>query len=65
MRRRGAPTWTHHVLAESAENGAELAFGETRHGGDVVATWVAPPGLDSGRRAIRALILAVGSDILK
>jgi hypothetical protein len=56
MRQRGAPTWTHHVLAESAENGVELAFGETRQAGQVVATWVAAATLDGDDRLSRYIV---------
>ena len=56
MRRRGAPAWTHHVLAESAENGVELAFGETRQDGRVVATWVAAATLDADGRLSRYIV---------
>jgi hypothetical protein len=56
MRQRGAPTWTHHVLAESAENGVELAFGETRQDGNAVATWVAAATLDGDGRLSRYIV---------
>jgi hypothetical protein len=56
LRQRGAPTWTHHVLAESAENGVELAFGETRQDGQVVATWVAAATLDGDGRLSRYIV---------
>jgi hypothetical protein len=56
MRQRGAPTWTHYVLAESADNGVELAFGETRQGGRVVATWVAAATLDADGRLSRYIV---------
>jgi hypothetical protein len=56
MRQRGAPAWTHHVLAESAENGVELAFGETRQDGQVVATWVAAATLDTDGRLSRYIV---------
>jgi hypothetical protein len=56
MHQRGAPEWTHHVLAESADEGVELAFGETRQGGRVVATWVAAATLDSDGRLERYLV---------
>jgi hypothetical protein len=56
MRQRGAPAWTHHVVAESAENGVELAFGETRQAGQVVATWVAAATLDGDGRLSRYIV---------
>jgi hypothetical protein len=56
MRQRGAPAWTHHVLAESAENGVELAFGETRLDGQVVATWVAAATFDGDGRLRRYIV---------
>ena len=56
MRQRGAPAWTHHVLAESAENGVELAFGETRQDSNVVATWVAAATLDGEGRLSRYIV---------
>jgi hypothetical protein len=56
MRQRGAPAWTHHVLAESADNGVELAFGETRQDGRVEATWVAAATLDADGRLSRYIV---------
>jgi hypothetical protein len=56
MRQRGVPTWTHHVLAESADSGVELAFGETRQDGRVVATWVAAATLDGVGRLSRYIV---------
>jgi hypothetical protein len=56
MRRRGTPAWTHHVLAESEDNGVEMAFGETRHDGAVVATWVAAVRLDDQGRLSRYIV---------
>jgi hypothetical protein len=56
MRQRGAPTWTHHVLAESSEDGVELAFGETRQDDRVVATWVAAATLDAAGRLSRYIV---------
>ena len=42
---RGTPTWTHHVLAESAHrvegHDVELVIGETRQDGAAVASFVA------------------------
>jgi hypothetical protein len=48
---RGAPTWTHHVLAESAHrvdgHDIELVLGETREDGTTVASFVAAVRLTS------------------
>lgn len=46
MAQRGAPAWTHHVLAESTDGRVEVAFGETRQDGAPLATWVAAVRLD-------------------
>jgi ketosteroid isomerase-like protein len=56
MRQRGVPAWTHHVLAESEDTGVELAFGETRQDGAVVATWVAAATLDADGRLSRYMV---------
>ena len=56
MRSRGTPAWTHHVLAESEDNGVEMAFGETRQDGVVVATWVAAVRLDEQGRLSRYIV---------
>jgi hypothetical protein len=56
MRGRGTPAWTHHVLAESEDNGVEMAFGETRQDGAVVATWVAAVRLDEQGRLSRYIV---------
>ena len=47
MAQRGAPTWTHHVLADSSDGRVEIAFGETRQGRAPLATWVAAVRLDA------------------
>ena len=51
LAQRGAPAWTHHVMAESAHrvNGrdVELALGETRQDGATVASFVAAVRLTS------------------
>jgi hypothetical protein len=45
LAQRGAPTWTHHVLAESAHSvqgrDVEIVLGETRQDGATVASFVA------------------------
>jgi hypothetical protein len=45
LAQRGAPAWTHHVVAESAHRvcgrDVELALGETRQDGSTVASFVA------------------------
>jgi hypothetical protein len=45
LAQRGAPAWTHHVVAESAHRvdgrDVELALGETRQDGATVASFVA------------------------
>ena len=55
MAQRGAPTWTHHVLAESAD-GVEVVFGETRQDGPAVATFVAAATLDADGRISRYIV---------
>jgi hypothetical protein len=47
MAQRDAPTWTHHVLAESSDGRVDLAFGETRQDGVPLATFVAAVRLDA------------------
>src|SRR3954453_19898468 len=56
MRQRGAPTWIHHVLAESPEGDVELVLGETRQDGQVVATFVAAIRLDEAGRISRYIV---------
>jgi hypothetical protein len=46
MAQRGAPPWTHRVLADSSDGRLEIAFGETRLAGETVATFVAAIRLD-------------------
>jgi len=45
LAQRGSPSWTHHVVAESAHSvegrDVELVLGETRQGGATVASFVA------------------------
>jgi ketosteroid isomerase-like protein len=56
MAQRGAPTWTHHVLAESTAGDVEVVFGETRQAGAPLATFVAAIRLDAGGRISRYLV---------
>ena len=44
------------MLAESEDNGVEMAFGETRQDGAVVATWVAAVRLDGQGRLSRYIV---------
>jgi hypothetical protein len=45
LAQRGTPTWTHHVVAESAQyvggRDVELVLGETRQDGATIASFVA------------------------
>jgi hypothetical protein len=41
LAQRDAPSWTHHVLSESARGEVELVLGETRLDGAPLATFVA------------------------
>jgi hypothetical protein len=56
MARRGAPTWTHHVLAELADRDVEVVFGETRQEGAALASFVAAIRLDSDGRIARYIV---------
>jgi hypothetical protein len=56
MAQRGAPAWTHHVLAESSDGRVELAFGETRQNGAPLATFVAAVRLDEAGRIDRYIV---------
>jgi ketosteroid isomerase-like protein len=47
MSQRGAPTWVHRVLVESADGDMEVVFGETRQDGKPIATFVAAIRLDA------------------
>jgi hypothetical protein len=47
LAQRGAATWTHHVLAESADGAVEVVLGETRQDGVPLATFVAAARLDA------------------
>jgi hypothetical protein len=47
MAQRGAPSWTHHVLAHSSDGRLEIAFGETRQDGVPLASFVAAVRLDA------------------
>src|SRR6476660_827713 len=50
MAQRGAPTWTHHVLAQCSDGNLEIAFGETRQHGAPLATFVAAARRDAKGR---------------
>jgi hypothetical protein len=56
MAQRGAPTWTHHVLAEATDGPIEIALGETRQDGVPLATFVAAVRLDSTGRIDRYIV---------
>jgi hypothetical protein len=56
LAQRGAPTWTHHLLAESAGEAVEIAFGETRQDGAPLATFVAAARLDADGRIDRYIV---------
>jgi hypothetical protein len=56
MAQRGAPTWTHHVLAELAEQDVEVVFGETRLDGDPLASFVAAVRLDPDKLISRYIV---------
>jgi hypothetical protein len=56
MAQRGAPTWTHHVLAESTDGRIEIAFGETRQDGAPLASFVAAVRLDADGRIDRYIV---------
>ena len=55
MAQRGAPTWTHHVLAEW-DGDVEVVFGETRQDGGPVASFVAAIRLDADGLISRYLV---------
>ena len=46
LAQRDAPSWTHHVLSESAQGDVELVLGETRIDGAPLATFVAAARVD-------------------
>lgn len=56
LAQRAAPTWTHHVLAESAHGAVELALGETRQAGAPLATFVAAARIDADGRIDRYVV---------
>jgi hypothetical protein len=56
MAQRGAPTWTHHVLAETTDGALEVVLGETRQDGSRLATFVAAARLDADGRIDRYLV---------
>jgi hypothetical protein len=56
LAQRGAPTWTHHVLAESADGAVEVVFGETRQDGVPLATFVAAARVDADGRIDRYIV---------
>ncbi len=53
MDQRAAGTFTHHVLAEASGGDVEFALGETRRGGEVLATFVVAARLDATGRMCR------------
>jgi ketosteroid isomerase-like protein len=56
MAQRGAPAWTHHVLAELVDGDLEVVFGETRQDGAPLATFVAAIKLDVDGRISRYIV---------
>jgi hypothetical protein len=56
MAQRGAPEWTHHVVAESEHDGVELVLGETRVDGAPLAAFVAAVRLDRDGRIDRYIV---------
>jgi hypothetical protein len=56
LAQRGAPTWTHHVLAESAHDAVEIVLGETRQDGAPLASFVAAVRLDADGRIDRYIV---------
>jgi hypothetical protein len=56
LAQRGEPTWTHHVLAESARGAVELVLGETRQAGEPLATFVAAARIDADGRIDRYVV---------
>ena len=56
MAQRGAPAWTHHVLAELVDGDLEVAFGETRRDGSALASFVAAIKLDADGRISRYIV---------
>jgi hypothetical protein len=56
MAQRGAPAWTHHVLAELIDGDLEVVFGETRQDGAPLATFVAAIKLDVEGRVSRYIV---------
>jgi ketosteroid isomerase-like protein len=56
MAQRGAPAWTHHVLAELVDGDLEVVFGETRQDGAALATFVAAVRLNADGRISRYIV---------
>jgi ketosteroid isomerase-like protein len=56
MAQRGAPAWTHHVLAELVDGDLEIVLGETRLDGAQLASFVAAVQLDADGRISRYLV---------
>ena len=56
MAQRGAPEWTHHVVADSRQGDVEVALGETRLDGAPLATFVAAIRLDAEGRVDRYIV---------
>jgi hypothetical protein len=56
MAQRGAPAWTHHVLAELVDGDVEVVFGETRQDEAPLASFVAAIKLDADGRISRYIV---------
>ena len=56
LAQRAAPTWTHHVLTESAQGAIELVLGETRQDDVPLATFVAAARIDEDGRIDRYVV---------
>ena len=56
LAQRDAPSWTHHVLSESAQGDVELVLGETRIDGAPLATFVAAARVDGSGRVDRYVV---------
>jgi hypothetical protein len=56
LSQRGTPTWTHHVLTETAHGGVEVVLGETRQDGAPLATFVAAARVDADGRMDRYVV---------
>jgi hypothetical protein len=56
MAERGPVDWSHRLVAEFGGAGVELALGETRRDGVVVATFIAAIQLDAAGRISRYVV---------